>query len=115
MCQAWLEHIQKSLAGLSINKDRPDGKMAFDGLWLWIGPEMLHLMVLPNPDPMTGRPDNGGRDRHVCVGVESIKPIEQRLKAKGVQYTSSRSGRPAIFFRDPDMNVLEMFESKPWR
>ena len=113
--QGLLEDIQSSPAGLSINNDRPDGKLPYDGLWLWMGPEMLHLMVLPNPDPMSGRPDHGGRDRHVCVGVDSIKPVEQRLTAKGVQYTSSKSGRAAVFFRDPDMNVLEVFESKPWR
>ena len=116
MCPgAWLEHIGRSFAGLSINKDRPDDNLPYDGLWLWMGPEMLHLMVLPNPDPMSGRPEHGGKDRHVCVGVESIKPVEQRLKAKGVQYSSSKSGRAAVFFRDPDMNVLEVFESKPWR
>lgn len=101
--------------GLSINKDRPDENLSYDGLWLWLGPEMLHLMVLPNPDPMSGRPDHGGRDRHVCVGVESIEPVEQRLKSKSIDYTRSKSGRAAVFFRDPDMNVLEVFETNAWR
>ena len=27
------------------------------GAWFWLGPEMIHLMVLPNPDPMNGRPE----------------------------------------------------------
>ncbi len=102
-------------AGLSINKDRPDENLSYDGLWLWLGPEMLHLMVLPNPDPLSGRPDHGGRDRHVCVGVTSIEPVEQRLKAKNIDYTKSKSGRAAVFFRDPDMNVLEVFETQSWR
>lgn len=44
------------------------------GRWLWIGPEMIHLMELPNPDPLEGRPDHGGRDRHVCIGLKSVRP-----------------------------------------
>jgi hypothetical protein len=32
--------------------------------------EMIHLMVLPNPDTtdMAKRPQHGGRDRHFCIG-----------------------------------------------
>jgi len=30
-------------------------------MWFWLGNEMIHLMVLPNPDPMEGRPEHGGR------------------------------------------------------
>jgi glyoxylase I family protein len=101
--------------GLSINTDRPDKNLSYDGLWLWLGPEMLHLMVLPNPDPLSGRPDHGGQDRHVCVGVTSIQPVEQRLMSNDIAYTKSKSGRAAVFFRDPDMNVLEVFETQAWR
>jgi hypothetical protein len=45
------------------------------GAWLWIGPEMIHLMELPNPDPVEGRPEHGGRDRHFCIGVENIDAL----------------------------------------
>ncbi|KAL0041607.1 hypothetical protein WJX79_009243 [Trebouxia sp. C0005] len=105
----------KAFYWLSINTDRPDKKLPYDGLWLWLGPEMLHLMVLPNPDPLSGRPDHGGQDRHVCVGVTSIQPVEQRLMSSDIAYTKSKSGRAAVFFRDPDMNVLEVFETQAWR
>jgi glyoxylase I family protein len=76
---------------------------------------MIHLMELPNPDPLEGRPNHGGRDRHFCVGVVDIQPIEDRLKIAGVEYTRSMSGRPAIFFRDPDMNVIEAVQLEKWR
>ena len=102
-------------AGLDLNPERPHNKLPYDGAWLWVGPEMIHLMVLPNPDPMDGRPEHGGRDRHACLGVASIQPIQQRLEAAGVPYTASKSGRAAIFFRDPDQNVLECVELQPWR
>ena len=37
----------------------------------------------------------------MCAGVESIKPLVARLDAAGIKYTMSKSGRPAVFFRDP--------------
>jgi len=42
--------------------------------------------------------------------VEHIEPIEKALQKHGIEYTRSKSGRAAIFFRDPDQNVLEMAE-----
>lgn len=44
-------------AGLEINLERPHDKLPYPGAWLWIGPEMIHLMELPNPDPLVGRPE----------------------------------------------------------
>lgn len=52
-----------SLAGLHLNKERPTDKLPYKGAWLWVGAEMIHLMELPNPDPLEGRPEHGGRDR----------------------------------------------------
>ena len=43
----------KNPKGLELNPDRPDAKLPYRGAWLWIGPEMVHLMELPNPDPAT--------------------------------------------------------------
>ena len=98
-------------------------------------------MELPNPDPLTGRPEHGGRDRHVCIAIRDVSKLKEildkagnqktqakeikkgfkrhfsslyhtgflivLLKMTGIPYTLSRSGRPAIFFRDPDANALE--------
>ena len=38
--------------------------------------EMIHLMVLPNPDTadMAKRPQHGGRDRHCCIGEHLSLP-----------------------------------------
>ena len=96
-------HFYNTILGLEINPERPHGKLPYRGEWLWIGPEMIHLMELPNPDPMEGRPEHGGRDRHFCTGVKNIKPLIEALSKEGIDYTMSKSGRPAVFFRDPDM------------
>lgn len=84
-----------------MNPDRPDNKLPYRGAWLWIGTEMIHLMELPNPDPMEGRPAHGGRDRHFCVGIEDMDPLVEKLKESKVTFTESMSGRRAVFFRDP--------------
>lgn len=73
---------------------------------------MIHLMELPNPDPVDKdkRPEHGGRDRHFCIGVQNLEALAQKLEKAGVEYTKSMSGRAAIFFRDPDANCLECVE-----
>ena len=87
--------------------DRPD--LGFPGAWLALGEgQQLHLMELPDPDPKNGRPEHGGRDRHLALRVADLAPFIERLEQAGVAYTRSRSGRPSIFFRDPDGNAVEL-------
>lgn len=96
---------------------------------------MIHLMELPNPDPLTGRPEHGGRDRHACIAIRDVSNLKEILDNAGIytlliyklrfcfclndrfffsfqlfvgiEYTMSKSGRPALFTRDPDANALE--------
>ena len=82
--------------------------LPFPGAWLAIGQQQIHLLELPNPDPVTGRPDHGGRDRHVALHVRSLEQIIAALEQADIGYTKSRSGRPALFCRDPDGNALEI-------
>lgn len=36
-------------------------KLPFKGAFLRAGSSQIHLMELPNPDPLHGRPEHGGR------------------------------------------------------
>ncbi|KAL2501194.1 uncharacterized protein Fot_35054 [Forsythia ovata] len=107
------ENLERSLQfyqnilGLKINEARPHDKLPYRGAWLWVGSEMIHLMELPNPDPLMGRPEHGGRDRHTCIAIRDVSKLKAILDKAGIPYTLSRSGRPAIFTRDPDANALE--------
>lgn len=86
---------------------RPE--LGFPGAWLEICPGLdLHLLQLPNPDPSEGRPQHGGRDRHFALRVVDTTPIVAMLESEGVPFTRSRSGRDAVFFRDPDGNAVEV-------
>ena len=88
---------------------RPD--LPYPGAWYDLGGgQQLHLMQLPNPDAGSVRPEHGGRDRHIALGVEDMAGLKSRLDAAGVAYTVSKSGRAALFCHDPDMNTLEFVE-----
>jgi glyoxylase I family protein len=88
--------------------DRPD--MGFQGAWFQLGDQQIHLLELENPDPITGRPEHGGRDRHVALNVKALAPVKDLLNKKGIVYTMSISGRKALFCRDPDGNAIEIIE-----
>jgi glyoxylase I family protein len=88
--------------------ERPD--LGFPGAWLQLGEQQIHLLELENPDPTTGRPDHGGRDRHIALMVARLEPIKEMLEQHHIHYTLSKSGRRAFFCRDPDGNAIEIIE-----
>ena len=106
---------QKALAfycdvlGLPVDNERPE--LGYPGAWLQCGEQQIHLLELPNPDPVTGRPEHGGRDRHAAFAIENLDVLTAALEKAGVTYTLSKSGRRALFCRDPDGNALEFIES----
>ena len=99
------------LLGLRIDSARPD--LGYPGAWLQVGTQQIHLLELPNPDPVEGRPAHGGRDRHLALLVDDLDVLAQVLESAGVVFTRSRSGRRALFCRDPDGNALELIEALP--
>lgn len=99
----------RDLLGLRVDASRPD--LGYPGAWLWLGGQQLHLLELPNPDATEGRPAHGGRDRHLAMGVPDLDELAERLSQAGIAYSLSRSGRRALFCRDPDANALEFVES----
>lgn len=99
----------RDMLGLRVDPARPG--LGYPGAWLWIGDLQIHLLELPNPDPVAGRPAHGGRDRHVALLIDDLDALARALDAAAVGYTHSRSGRRALFFRDPDGNALEIIEA----
>lgn len=96
----------EDILGLSPNPARP--AMGFDGVWYDLASnQQIHLMQLPNPEAGLQRPSHGGRDRHVALGVDDLEALRTKLEQAGIAYTMSRSGRAALFCRDPDGNALE--------
>ena len=98
----------RDILGLAIDPSRP--ALGFPGCWLQIGDQQLHLLEVPNADPTAGRPAHGGRDRHTAVAVDDLAAYVARLNEAEIPFTVSRSGRPALFCRDPDGNAWELIE-----
>jgi glyoxylase I family protein len=98
----------QDLLGLSVDASRPD--LGYPGAWLRLGAQQIHLLELANPDPTDGRPVHGGRDRHLALSVPDLDRVIERMDAADIRYNLSRSGRRALFCRDPDANALEFVE-----
>lgn len=98
----------RDILGLPVDESRPE--MVFAGAWLTIGDGQIHLMELPNPDPVDGRPEHGGRDRHLALSVENLDVLVRKLEEAGIACTRSQSGRAALFCRDFDGNAIELIE-----
>lgn len=98
----------RDLLRLKVLDNRPD--LGYPGAWLEVGALQIHLLELPNPDPVTGRPLHGGRDRHLALSLSDLDSLVERLDAADLSFTLSRSGRRALFCRDPDGNALEFIE-----
>lgn len=98
----------EGVLGLPVNPDRPH--LGYPGAWLQLGAAQIHLLELPNPDPREGRPAHGGRDRHMALTVAELDGVVRALERAGIPFTRSRSGRRALFCRDPDGNAVEIVE-----
>ena len=96
------------LLGLPVNDSRPD--LDFPGAWLQVGDGQIHLLELPESGQSREPRQHGGRDYHLAMNVTSLDEVVQVLETAGIAYTRSRSGRKALFCRDPDGNALELVE-----
>ncbi len=95
---------------LALEKDQNRPDLGFPGAWLNIGEQQIHLLELANPDPVNGRPEHGGRDRHTAFFIDDLAAMEAKLHNAGLKFTRSKSGRKALFCRDYDGNGVELIE-----
>jgi len=97
---------------LGLRQDsRPD--LGFPGLFYSLGNgQQLHLMQIDDPNKGCEQPSHGGRDYHFALATDDLESLVARLDAQSIIYTRSRSGRAAIFFRDPDGNAIEVIQSQ---
>jgi len=98
------------ILGLEVDQSRP--VMDFPGAWLRAGTQQIHLIEIPGRARAATSSDHGGRDWHVALAVSDLDAPVSALSRRGIEYTLSRSGRRALFCRDPDGNVIELVEVK---
>jgi len=95
--------------GLSLAA-RPE--LGFAGAWLELGQgQQLHLLECGDDGKVdAGR--HGGRDYHFALFVADLDAVIATLESAGIGYSPSRSGRRALFCRDPDGNAVELVERR---
>ena len=112
-CSLVVADTNKSLAfycgvlGLAQEKNRPD--LGYEGAWLMVGLQQIHLLQLPSTHTVV-EGLHGGRDYHVAFHVTDLDQLRQKIEAISLPYTESKSGRKALFCRDPDGNALEFIQ-----
>lgn len=88
--------------------ERPD--LGFSGLWYdFSNGSQLHLLQLKcqsSEKPLAQTAS--GRQSHFALSTSRFEQIIERLESKKIPFSKSRSGRKAIFFYDPDGNVIEL-------
>lgn len=115
-CSLIVENTSKALEfyigvlALELDKSRPD--LGYPGAWVCVADKQIHLLELPNPDPVKNRPSHGGRDRHLALQVSDLATVIQHLEKAKIAYTKSKSGRAALFCRDYDGNAIELLEKE---
>lgn len=100
----------QQILGLAVNSNRPD--LGYPGAWLDIGEQQIHLLEVENPYTVSALPSHGGRDRHLALRVRSLNEVINKLTERQYEYSRSKSGRAALFVRDPDGNAIELIESE---
>ena len=98
----------EEILGFTPATNRPN--LSVQGMWYEFGGAQLHLLV---SGEMLGQPmvsTHPGQEPHIAFAVESIEYVRQILQHAKIPFVLSRSGRKALFCRDPDGNVLELSE-----
>jgi catechol 2,3-dioxygenase-like lactoylglutathione lyase family enzyme len=76
----------------------------FPGAWFHVGPEVIHLLGQPTPDPR-------GR-RHFCLYVTDVHAAARHVSARGLPVLWDKKykipGIDRFFTEDPDGNRVEI-------
>lgn len=99
------------LLGLTLDPTRPD--LGYPGAWININlntSQQIHLLEVPNPELGLTRPAHGGRDRHLALWCDDLDAMAHHLESAGIAISRSKSGRQALFCRDPDDNAVEIIQ-----
>ncbi|MBD2138278.1 VOC family protein [Anabaena sp. FACHB-1237] len=81
--------------------------LKYPGIWYQIGNYQLHLIVAPTV-PTDNQQEKWGQNPHIAFAVMDLEAIKKELTAKNYPFQASASGRPAIFIKDPDGNIIEL-------
>ncbi|HLO84390.1 MAG TPA: VOC family protein [Nostocaceae cyanobacterium] len=98
------EHFYGQVLGL----ERCDNRsLKYPGVWYQIGNTQLHLIVATSV-PTESQNEKWGRNPHIAFSVTDLEAAKAELLSLNYPIQPSASGRPAIFTKDPDGNIIEI-------
>jgi len=97
------EHFYGQVLGLS----KIDRSLKYPGVWYQVGNYQIHLIVASTV-PTENQNEKWGRNPHIAFAVADLEQAQQELLSHNYPIQASASGRPAIFTKDPDGNVIEI-------
>ncbi|MEZ5215651.1 MAG: VOC family protein [Ilumatobacteraceae bacterium] len=94
-------HFYVDLLGFAERTDRPD--FPFDGAWLDIGGQQIHLIEGEVPP---------GKGQHFAVAVADLAATVTELRAHGLEVSEPKPVATALqcFTHDPAGNLVELHE-----
>lgn len=90
--------------GLTVRDDRP--AFSFEGAWLDLGSQQVHLLELAVPDD---------RGQHFAIHVGDLDAVVGEIRARGIDVPDPKpvgTGRQT-FLHDPSGNRIELHETAP--
>jgi glyoxylase I family protein len=85
--------------GLEARSDRPD--FGFDGAWLSVGAQQVHLIAAPPP---------AGLGQHFAIAVDDLDAVVEELQGVGLEVSAPSPVGPLrqSFLHDPSGNLVEL-------
>ncbi|MBD2294204.1 VOC family protein [Anabaena sphaerica FACHB-251] len=97
------EHFYGTILGLS----KIDRTLKYPGAWYQLGNYQIHLIVSSSV-PTENQNKKWGRNPHIAFSVVDLEAAKIELQSHNYPFQASASGRPAIFTKDPDGNIIEI-------
>ncbi|KYC35076.1 glyoxalase [Scytonema hofmannii PCC 7110] len=96
------EHFYGTVLGLP----KVERSLKFPGVWYQIGNYQIHLIAAPSTPESQN--EKWGRNAHIAFSVADLNIAKQQLIDNNYLIQPSASGRPAVFTKDPDGNIVEL-------
>ncbi|NES99828.1 MAG: glyoxalase [Sphaerospermopsis sp. SIO1G2] len=93
--------------GTILGLEKINRTLNYPGTWYQLGNYQIHLIVSTSV-PTENQHEKWGRNPHVAFSVADIENAKSELQIHNYPFQASASGRPAIFTKDPDGNIIEL-------
>lgn len=91
-----------SVLGLTQRRDRPE--FPFDGAWLDLAGQQVHLLEIDMPDD---------RGQHFAIAVADIESVVAEIRARGISVSDPKPVGSSLqsFLHDPSGNLVELSQA----